>query len=119
MAGKKNAESVDEPIFGMNEPVADGQDEDIKIAPAKTEAKASDPWQEKKTVFLQKDIEGENFQICSVNGRVYKVKRGEAVEVPLPIYEVLQHSMEQQSERDSYIEEQLKALQKKEVALFG
>ena len=49
-----------------------------------------------------------NFQFVSVNGKNYKVKKGESVMVPREVAEVLLHSDEANEEADSYIEAILK-----------
>ena len=82
MATKKEAEVV----------------EDVKI-PAK------DPWKNLVTIRLDKALPGEeNYVIASVNGKVFKIKKGVEVSVPAPIAEVLEHSREAEEAADMYIE---------------
>lgn len=64
-----------------------------------------DPWKEKREIRLPKAPKGEdNFLIASVNGRVFKIKRGEAVEVPLPIAQVIENSFKDADAADEFIE---------------
>lgn len=65
----------------------------------------SDPWKKMEKIRIPKKDDGSpNYVIASVNGRVYKIKRGEAVEVPAPIAEVIQHSYDAQDAADLYRE---------------
>lgn len=67
--------------------------------------KTPDPWKQMVTVRVDKAHDGSpNYETASVNGRVFKIKRGVNVEVPAPIAEVLQHSLEAREEADTYIE---------------
>ena len=64
-----------------------------------------DPWRDMVEIKLPKGPKGEpNYEIVSVNGRVFKIKKGEKVKVPMPIAEVIEHSMEAQEEADEYME---------------
>lgn len=84
---------------------------DIETAEAVASApiEDADPWKEMVTIKLPKAPRGgENFVIASVNGNVYKIERGVAVEVPAPIAEVIQHSEEMHDEADMYVEAQQK-----------
>ncbi len=77
-------------------------------APVTAKKTAADPWKKKVTIKLPKAAKGgENFLIASVNGRVFKIKRGAEVEVPAPIAEVIQNSEAMRDEADSYMEEQI------------
>lgn len=72
---------------------------------AEKTAKTTDPWQQMVTINIPRATNGEpNYKIASVNGRVFKIKRGENVEVPAPIAEVLQHSYEAQNAAIDFIE---------------
>ena len=65
----------------------------------------NDPWKEMVEIKLPKAPKGEpNYEIASVNGRVFKIKKGEKVKVPAPIAEVIEHSIEAQEEADEYME---------------
>ena len=77
-----------------------------KTDEAKVETMAvEDPWQEKREIRLPKAPKGEdNFLIASVNGRVFKIKRGESVEVPLPIAQVIENSYKDADAADEFIE---------------
>lgn len=66
-------------------------------------AVAEDPWKEEVEIRLPKAPRGgDNFLVASVNGRVFKIKRGEAVKVPAPIAEVIANSEAMQDEADAY-----------------
>lgn len=63
----------------------------------------TDPFSEKETVFLPRASAGESkFQYVSVNGRSYLVPKGEAVEVPKPIAEVLRNAQAMQAQAEQY-----------------
>lgn len=65
----------------------------------------TDPWKELVTIKIPKAPRGgENFVVASVNGNVYKIERGVAVDVPAPIAEVIQNAEEMSEEADIYIE---------------
>ena len=88
MATRKKAEVVEEPVLTVDE-----------------EKAIADFWAKMVKVRLPKATNGEsNSVIASVNGRVFQIKRGIEVEVPAPIAEVLQHSMEAEAEADEFIE---------------
>ena len=68
-----------------------------------TETKA----EKKKTVTIKlpRAARGQdNFQFVGVNGKAYKVKRGEDVEVPVEVAEVLRNSEKMLAEGDAFIE---------------
>lgn len=70
----------------------------IMTAPAAKE----DPWKKMVDIRLPKAPRGgDNFQIASVNGRVFKIKRGETVSVPAPIAEVLDNAEKMHEEADA------------------
>lgn len=72
---------------------------------AEKAVKTTDPWEQMVMINIPRATNGEpNYKIASVNGRVFKIKRGENVEVPAPIAEVLQHSFEAQNEAIEFIE---------------
>ena len=67
--------------------------EAMPVTEAPKKAGNNDPWSKTERIFLRKrDDGGPNYEIASVNGRVFKIKRGERVDVPAPIAEVLDHS---------------------------
>ncbi len=82
------------------------QEENLQEAvPEVKEQKALDPWEQKVVVNIPRATNGEpNYIIASVNQRVFKVKRGENVAVPLPIAEVLNHSFQAEDEAIAFIE---------------
>lgn len=56
-------------------------------------------------VILPKaDRKAENYETASVNGKVYKIKRGEMVVVPEEVAEVLNNAMIAAGEADDYID---------------
>ena len=68
----------------------------------------TDPWKIKKTIFLPKALKGEdNFLIASVNMRNYKIRRGESVDVPLPIAQMIENSFRDADKADEYIEKKM------------
>lgn len=72
---------------------------------ASAPASSENPWKKMVEIRLPKAPRGgDNFQIASVNGRVYKIKRGETVSVPAPIAEVLENAEKMHDEADAYIE---------------
>lgn len=74
-------------------------------AEAKVSAQETDEWKVMKEIFITKAPKGEdNFIIASVNGKVFKIKRGINVKVPLPIYRVIQHSFARADKADEFIE---------------
>lgn len=65
-------------------------------------------WDKKVKIRIPKATDGDsNYIIASVNGRVFKVKRGTDVEVPAPIAEVIENSFKAQEAADEYIESKL------------
>lgn len=86
---RKTTDAVTEAEMTMDAPVA-------KIGKA-------DPWKEEIEIRLPKAPRGgDNFLVASVNGRVFKIKRGETVKVPAPIAEVIANSEAMQDEADAY-----------------
>lgn len=72
-------------------------------------AEQEDPWSEMVEIKLPKAPRGgDNFQIASVNGRVFKIKCGETVKVPAPIAEVLANAEAMHEEADAYKDAQQK-----------
>lgn len=68
-----------------------------------------DPWSEMVEIKLPKAPRGgDNFKIASVNGRTFKIKRGETVKVPAPIAEVLANAEAMHEEADAYKDAQQK-----------
>ena len=78
---------------------------EVEVAAPKKTANASDPFKKTVTIRLPKKEDGSpNYVIASVNGRVYKIKRGEAVDVPAPVAEVIQHSFDAEEAAELYME---------------
>ena len=76
--------------------------EEVKKPVSKAE---KDPWTKMVDIRLPKPFPNEeNFVIASVNGRVFKIKKGVPVSVPAPIAEVLEHSLEAEEAADMYIQ---------------
>lgn len=72
-----------------------------KKAPEKTE---QNPWKIKKPITLPR-VPGARTQpdvTASVNGRMFRIKRGVEVEVPLPIFDVLQGMIQSEIAADDY-----------------
>lgn len=95
----------------------DAEQSDVTIDEAtqpdvdKTWVKPASPWDEKIPITTPR-LAGSKEQpdiIASVNGRVFSIKRGVTVEVPKPIYEVLERSFkaEMQAEIDYYNKAQI------------
>lgn len=82
---------------------------DSSLIPEEAEAPkkvaSSDPWKKMEKIRLLKKEDGSpNYVIASVNGRVFKIKRGDIVEVPAPIAEVIQHSENAEAEASAFME---------------
>ena len=73
--------------------------EEKKAAEAEAAKEAeADPWQEMRTIVVPKRYPKDKGRTVRVNGGVkYTVPCGRPVEVPLPIYDVLMHSIETRS----------------------
>lgn len=72
------------------------------------EKKELSPWDEKVKIRLPKAPSGEdNHIIASVNGKVFKIKRGIEVEVPKPIAEVVENSFKAQEDAEAFIDAKL------------
>ena len=55
-----------------------------------------DPWKDMREITLPRaGNNDQQFQLVGVNGRTFQVPRGKAVEVPLPVYEVLENARRQ------------------------
>ena len=78
---------------------------EVEVAAPKKAASTNDPWKKMVSIRLPKKEDGSpNYVIASVNGRVFKIKRGETEEVPAPIAEVIQHSYDAEDAADLYME---------------
>lgn len=65
---------------------------------------AKDPFQETVKIKLPL-IKGAGDVHVGVNGRFWQIKRGVSVDVPLPVYEVLQHQEEMEQQAQAFEEE--------------
>lgn len=75
------------------------------MATTKDKVEETSVWSKMKEILVPKATDGDsNYLIASVNGRVFKVKRGVRVEVPEPIAEVIENSFKAQEDADAYIE---------------
>lgn len=71
----------------------------------KATKKVSDPWAKKVTIHLRKSgLRDDNFMLVAVNGRYFKVKKGEDVEVPQPIAEEIEASLKAQDKAEEFLE---------------
>lgn len=64
----------------------------------------TNPWEEMKKVFIPKYSRSEQeTRLVSVNGRDFFVPKGQEVDVPAPVYEVLMNSenMRKQTQEDA------------------
>lgn len=62
-------------------------------------------WENKVKIRLPKKHDGSsNFEIVSVNGRVFKIQCGVEVEVPEPIADMIQNSYDAEESAEAYIE---------------
>ncbi len=75
------------------------------MATEKVKTETTDPWSEMVDIFIEKPVNGEpNYLIASVNGRVFKLKRGGVVRCPRPIAEVINNSRRSQNEAEAFNE---------------
>lgn len=75
-----------------------------EIIPEEIPQAPVDPWSEMVEIKLPRAAKGEpNYEIASVNGKVFKIMKGEKVKVPAPIAEVIQHSFSAQDAAAEYI----------------
>lgn len=65
----------------------------------------TDPWKRMYSIRIPRAAIGQdNFIFASVNEHNYKIKRGEDVEVPEPIYEVIKNSFDAKDAADDFVE---------------
>lgn len=57
-----------------------------------------DPWKEIVKIKLPRVKGKEEYAHVGVNGRFFQIQRGVSVDVPLPVYEVLQNSEDMESQ---------------------
>lgn len=59
----------------------------------------ADVWAQTKEIFLERgQATEEQSQFVCVNGRTFQVPKGKIVQVPLPVYEVLENSRRMREE---------------------
>lgn len=59
----------------------------------------TDVWAQTREIFLERgQITEEQNQFVCVNGRTFQVPKGKPVQVPLPVYEVLENSRRMREE---------------------
>ena len=67
-----------------------------ETATAAVQANPEDVWNVMKTIYLPRGQGNEEqSRFVAVNGRTFQVPRGKAVEVPEPVYEVLENARRQ------------------------
>ena len=67
-----------------------------ETAAAAVQANPEDVWNVMKTIYLPRGQGNEEqSRFVAVNGRTFQVPRGKAVEVPEPVYEVLENARRQ------------------------
>jgi hypothetical protein len=88
MAEKKTAAATNQ--VEQKEPVQTTEQVELK-EPVQTPEQPVDEWKIMKEITLPRARTGEARSVpCWVNGKGYQVPRGKPVEVPAPIYDVLQ-----------------------------
>lgn len=86
---------------------AAAEEEAAKAAAEEEAAKAAeaDPWQDMRTIVVPKRYPKDRGRNVRVNGGVkYFVPCGKPVEVPLPVYDVLMHSITSRSEFEDMLD---------------
>lgn len=59
----------------------------------------TDVWAQTREIFLERgQMTEEQSQFVCVNGRTFQVPKGKPVQVPLPVYEVLENSRRMREE---------------------
>lgn len=59
----------------------------------------TDAWAQTREIFLERgQMTEEQSQFVCVNGRTFQVPKGKPVQVPLPVYEVLENSRRMREE---------------------
>lgn len=77
------------------------------MAEAKKEIRETDPWKETREVYVPL-VRGEEKTLpVSVNDRNYAVPKGQRVQVPLPVYYVIQNMLDMQKLADEAAEKDL------------
>ncbi|MGN1083310.1 MAG: hypothetical protein ACI4SJ_07190 [Candidatus Avispirillum sp.] len=85
-------------------PVTDAEEKKAKSSKTAKAAEA-DPWQEMRTVIVPKRYPKDRGRNVRVNGGVkYFVPCSKPVEVPLPVYDVLMHSITTRGEFEDMLD---------------
>ena len=58
------------------------------------ETEADPAWNEKVPVYIPRTNTKDTHQFVGVNGKFFQIQKGTLVEVPRPVFEVLQNSMD-------------------------
>ena len=97
----------EENIPQEQQPEVQEQQPEVKVT------KPEEPYQKTVKVKIPR-VKGQREDVMvGVNGKFWQIKRGVYVEVPMPVYEVLQHQEEMEaeaSELEDQLEEQLKQM---------
>lgn len=74
-----------------------------------TAAETVDVWQDMREVRLPRGRDGDVTQYVRINNRTFLVPRGQAVQVPLPVYLVLRDSLMRTEEAEDFIQHEREA----------
>lgn len=67
-----------------------------------------DPMKDMVSVFLPRSTgREENFVFVALNGKGYKILRGQTVKVPRPVYDILAESERAEARQNGFIRQQL------------
>ncbi len=70
--------------------------------------KTYDPMKDMVSVFLPRATgREENFVFVGLNGKGYKILRGQAVKVPRPVYDILRASERAEARQAGFMQQQL------------
>lgn len=87
----------------MNQEQNENNEQGENTAAKKNQKKAKDPFSETVKIKLPL-IRGQGDVHVGVNGRFWQIQRGVSVDVPKPVYEVLQHQEEMELQAQAYEE---------------
>lgn len=79
----------------------------VEMAEANAAQKEKDPWEETREVYIPYRRGEEKTLPASVNDKNYAVPKGQRVQVPLPIYYVIQNMLEQIEKTEADAEKEL------------
>lgn len=80
------------------------------MAEKKAPEKEAPEKKETEQITIPKSGRGDDSLFVCSNGRSYQIKKGETVEVPKDVAEIIRHSMMMKAKADAYIEEQQEKL---------